>query len=672
MLSPREITPCGDPAKDRPKAPSLRSSTRVTRSTASPPAPGTTSRPSKTEILKNSQSNIKNAESAKKWLYEHDYIIQGEEISTPSLTMALLYLANGHSNSIGQLVNGIRAIAICLDGALPETTNLEFIREAIETATSEVTTEATSLMSNLAENAIKSISEVEAKCQELMLRAQEHAAPVEDAALAPHEQPLHISPTYADALRKAGPPRPPDDYKLKALLAKEGMMKKQILIDGIEGVQNFPIVLTPKLIVAKANLAIDLMDDPTSDTDADKPQEAKIVSAKILNNKGVVLEASSEETANWLRSRAKDFAKGMGSQATIKDRSIHIVVEFVPTSLNDHLPNLIQTIEIENELKTGAITSVRWMRAPTNWRPDQKSAHALLTTNDTPTANSILKSGIIMEGSRLQARKLEEEPKRCFKCQKFTNKHTAANCQEITAWCPNCAGPHSTDNCQVIDRHKLSCIGCRSSGSPDNHAAWDKKCPAYVQEKTRILDRHPEYEYRFYITNEPWTWERKQDLHNESEKWRGNTHENRRQDPSWKGNAATRSDNGWRGRLGPGALRDAPTRIGPRRKDPARPSTSTPGEALTLTSTPLPSLPSQPSHPTETQGRRPNSRPRSQTGSRSRSGKRPDGQQQGLTQGPSKKVQSTIDGWFQEYEADKIRESQKEWGGPSAPSEDQL
>src|ERR1700678_304894 len=104
-------------------------------------------------------------------------------------------------------------------------------------------------------------------------------------------------------------------------------------------------------------------------------------------------------------------------------------------------------------------------------------------------------------------------------------------------------------------------------------------------------------------------------------------------------------------------------------------ATSTPGEALTLTSTPLPSLPSQPSqpsHPTETQGRRPNSRPRSQTGSRSRSGKRPDGQQQGLTQGPSKKVQSTIDGWFQEYEADKIRKSQKEWGGPSAPSEDQL
>jgi hypothetical protein len=114
--------------------------------------------------------------------------------------MALLYLTNGHVNSIGQLVNRIRAIAICLDGALPEVTNLEFIKEAIETATLEVATEATCIISNLAENAIKSISKVEAKCQELVLRAQEHVTPAEGAAPTPHEHPLHTGPTYVDAL----------------------------------------------------------------------------------------------------------------------------------------------------------------------------------------------------------------------------------------------------------------------------------------------------------------------------------------------------------------------------------------------------------------------------------------------------------------------------------------
>lgn len=74
--------------------------------------------------------------------------------------------------------------------------------------------------------------------------------------------------------------------------------------------------------------------------------------------------------------------------------------------------------------------AMRWMRAPENWKTSQKSAHAILTTDDMQTANSILKKGIIIEGSRLQARKLKDEPRRCFKCQKFGTKHTAASCRK--------------------------------------------------------------------------------------------------------------------------------------------------------------------------------------------------------------------------------------------------
>jgi hypothetical protein len=184
-------------------------------------------------------------------------------------------------------------------------------------------------LSNLAKNAIKSFSEIEAKCQELVFKAQEHINPEDSANFPPHDLPLHAGPTYVDMLRKDGSPRLPDDSKLRALLAKESMMKIQILIDSIEGVQSDSTELTPKLIVAKANLAIELMEDPDSETLSVKPQEAKIVSAKILSNKGVVLEVSNEETAVWLRHRAVDFAKGMKSQAALKERSIHLVLEFV-------------------------------------------------------------------------------------------------------------------------------------------------------------------------------------------------------------------------------------------------------------------------------------------------------------------------------------------------------
>jgi hypothetical protein len=245
------------------------------------------------------------------------------------------------------------------------------------------------------------------------------------------------------------------------------MMRKQILVDGIELTQSDSTTLTPKLLVAKANLAIDLMEDLSDDKASNKPKGAKIISAKLLGNKGVVFETTNDETAAWLRKKAKDFTTGMGSQATLKDRNRHLVIEFVAVTLNDQLPNLLQVIETDNQLKSGILLSARWMKAPGNWRPDQRSAHAILTTNDIPVANSILKNGLVMEGSHLQARKLEEEPKWCFKCQKFTTKHTTANCQEITCWCPNCAGPHSADDCQVTDRSKFSCIGCRSIGAPN-------------------------------------------------------------------------------------------------------------------------------------------------------------------------------------------------------------
>ena len=304
--------------------------------------------------------------------------------------MALLYLANGRVNTVSQLINGIRAVAICLDSATPLATNLDLIKEAIEASTTELMSETTTIISNLAENTIKSISEVEDKCQEFLRKEQERID-LEDNVEPPQlGHPKTSLRTYAEALRRLCPPEPPNNTKHRVVLAKEAMMRRQILMDGIETSQSDSTTLTPKLLVAKANLAIDLMENRDHDTSSDKPKEAKIVSAKILGNKGVVLETANEETATWLRRHTKDFAAGMGSQAALKERSLHLVVEFVPATLNDQLPNLLQAIEADNQLKSGMLISARWMRAPGNWRPDQKSAtpYLPLTTSPQPTPSS--------------------------------------------------------------------------------------------------------------------------------------------------------------------------------------------------------------------------------------------------------------------------------------------
>ena len=678
MSTSRETTPNSDTIKDRPLPASSRGILRPTRATATPSTDArTTSKPSKMDIIRDSQSSIKSFDTAKKWLIDHEYVIHGEELSVPALVMALLYLANGRLNTTSQLVNGIRAAAICLDEVNTERGNPDLAKDAAEAALTELTTETTTILSNLVENAIKSISEVETKCKEALSEVQAHVRLEEEQAHMPSSNHHAVRPSYADVLCTAKPLEPGDNRMHRAVIAKEGMIRKQILIDGIEGIQSEANGLTPKLLVAKANLAIDLMANLDPDSITNKPKDARIVSAKVLSNKGVVFEAANEETATWLKTerRAKAFTAGIGSQANLKNRTFHAVVEFIPTSLNDQLPNLLRSIETDNNLNDNSIISARWMRAPSNWREDQKSAHAILTTNSLSTANSILKNGIVIEGSRLQARKLEEEPKRCFKCQKFSAKHTAANCSEITNWCPNCAGPHSVDECRVKNRNEYACIGCRSKKLPDHHAAWDRRCPSYVEEKTKIQNRHPEYDYKYYLSDEPWTWERKQNDDGSIERWRGNTHEGRRDDPTWKLNAARRNDNGWGQRLGQGTLGSVP--VGSSRGRQERNARMTMGTSQPSQQQHQQQLPqhqhqaSQPPQPTQST-RNPSRGATSRTRGRGTSARRAGGQQHQQQQqhGPdaSKERQTTITSWFEEQErTERVEEAEKAWGN-SQPS----
>ena len=402
MSDSRESTPAAEAAKDRSTVAPSKTAARPTRAAAAATTDSRqTQKPSKADIIKDSQSHIKNTETAKKWLGDHDYIIIGEDLSITALTMALFYLANGRVSTPSQLVNGIRAIALCLDEIGTDQNNTSSAKDFAEATAAEIAAETSVILANLAENAIKSIEAVETKCKEVLTDVQTQAQAQTQTQQSvqenqttnsqPHPQ---TRPTYAEMLQRTGDPST-NDRTHRAVLAREEMLRKQILVDGIEGVQEGTEGLTPKLLVAKANLAIDLMAVLDPETNTNKPRDAKIVSAKILGNKGVILEAIDEQTATWLRDEksARAFTASISSQAHIKPRSFHIAIEFVPTSLNEQLPGLLRTIEAENDLKNNSLTAARWMRAPNNWREDQRSAHAILTTNDLPTANAMLKKG---------------------------------------------------------------------------------------------------------------------------------------------------------------------------------------------------------------------------------------------------------------------------------------
>ena len=44
---------------------------------------------------------------------------------------------------------------------------------------------------------------------------------------------------------------------------------------------------------------------------------------------------------------------------------------------------------------------------------------------------------------------------------------------------------------------------------PANHASWDRDCPSMSAEKKKKAEKDPDSKYRFFPTEEDWTWERK-------------------------------------------------------------------------------------------------------------------------------------------------------------------
>jgi len=93
---------------------------------------------------------------------------------------------------------------------------------------------------------------------------------------------------------------------------------------------NSPINLDEGKLVEKANEAVTKMSSksgrPTTDI--------RVVGAKKLQNGGIVYELNSPESAQWLRKDKAEFTKHFGESLIIKDKSVSIIVEYVPIAHN--------------------------------------------------------------------------------------------------------------------------------------------------------------------------------------------------------------------------------------------------------------------------------------------------------------------------------------------------
>ncbi|KAG2031397.1 hypothetical protein BDR03DRAFT_875981, partial [Suillus americanus] len=85
-----------------------------------------------------------------------------------------------------------------------------------------------------------------------------------------------------------------------------------------------------------------------------------------LRNGGVVVELSTEELANWLRSpTGRALIEGQfESTVSFRTRTFALVLEYLPIRLQIEDSGFLWHVESKNSLPDDSLTSIRWIKPP--------------------------------------------------------------------------------------------------------------------------------------------------------------------------------------------------------------------------------------------------------------------------------------------------------------------
>ncbi|KAJ6525116.1 hypothetical protein B0H19DRAFT_1276208 [Mycena capillaripes] len=272
-----------------------------------------------------------------------------------------------------------------------------------------------------------------------------------------------------------------------AVLANAQAKDCQIHIERSRDVSTYGhATLNEKELVVKANLAL----NHVTKEDNTAPPKTTFVGARKLRSGAIVFHLSSATGAEWVRvpKRITAFLAGIG------------VVEFVPVSFDPKLSRAFETIEDANGIGRHEIVQARFIKPLARRRPGQKY------------------------GKRVSARKLLSEPIRCLKCQIIGANHSALSCPSVHDMCARCGEMHRTDTCTIDEDRLRACPNCRAAKRPHRgHGAADRTCPIFVEKLQFALERNPEPNYKFFLTDDPKTWERLDraagDINNQEASW---------------------------------------------------------------------------------------------------------------------------------------------------------
>ncbi|KIN97232.1 hypothetical protein M404DRAFT_160919 [Pisolithus tinctorius Marx 270] len=225
----------------------------------------------------------------------------------------------------------------------------------------------------------------------------------------------------------------------------------------------------------------------------------QLKSIACLRKNCILLELNSQESATWIRDtpNRNAFLEKLGGTAMIKDRQYSIVIPFLPITTDLDSPDTLHRMENKNNIQTGLILCIKWIKDPTKHSPTQKVAHALTFITLPDTANHLLRDGFYWGLDRLCPYKDKREPIQCLKCQR--TGHLAKDCKQMEDMCGLCTLPHHVQGCTSLTR--VFCVNCQN----DTHPSNNRQCPDFIRHCNTLHDCTLENRMPYFPTSEEWT-----------------------------------------------------------------------------------------------------------------------------------------------------------------------
>ena len=289
-------------------------------------------------------------------------------------------------------------------------------------------------------------------------------------------------------------------------VARIAMVRRQVVLGKADGDGADPFKdLTEKDVLAKAHMAVEMM---AKEEGLERAGGIKFLHARKTARGGAILVASTDEDASWLREETVigKFADRMGGALHARADLCMVIAEYVPITFEPGLFTAFGQVERDSGLEKGSLREARYIKQVQFRKSTQRTAHMMMGFASPEQANSAIRKGLIIEGKHVTLRRHRIDPHRCLKCQLIGTAHRAAECKSIHDTCGRCAGMHRTATCKVDDPAAFKCVNCKTTG----HATVDRNCPKFLEKMRDTHARFPDYQYRFFPTQDPETWEKEE------------------------------------------------------------------------------------------------------------------------------------------------------------------